>query len=246
MRCNTAIGSVIGSPPRSGTRRRAASLPERSARPGLSSTLGSSTTIRVTSGAASKMAASTAPCRVAAEDGHPSQLPRSRSLTAPKVVVDRKQLHVSAVPAEEGSDGLQRSLHPDVERVGVQALHQQEAGDQLVGGEVGDAARATEHGRSQPSGPARRRRGPTPGAGAPLPGRANDGPPWPAARSVPARSAHHSLEGSGVRALLRAIRTVRPRGPSGWGSGLSSAPCPCPGTCGRRRAGRGRSCVRIA
>src|ERR1700722_6484131 len=51
---------------------------------GVTLALCSSTTIRVTSGAASKMAASTAPCNVAAEDGHPSQLPRSRSLTAPR------------------------------------------------------------------------------------------------------------------------------------------------------------------
>ena len=39
--------------------------------------------------------------------------------------------------AEEGPHGLQRAFHPDVERFGVQALDQQEAGDQLVGGEVG-------------------------------------------------------------------------------------------------------------
>ena len=68
----------------------------------------------------------------------PVAIAQEPELDGPQVIVDRQELDVTTVSAEEGSHGLERFLHPDVERLRVEALDQQEAGDQLVGREVGD------------------------------------------------------------------------------------------------------------
>ena len=131
IRCSTASGSVTPPPPRPGTRRTPAWPPARRARSPAGSSAPRPRCGR-SPGAASTMATSTAPCSVLAEEGQPSQLPRRRSLTAPQLVVDAEQLDVATVLGQERPDRDQRRLHPVVEGLGVQAVHQQEAGHQLV------------------------------------------------------------------------------------------------------------------
>ena len=75
-------------------------------------------------------------CSVTADDGHPSQLPRSRSRTAPAAVVDVEQLDVAAVRRRGTAAPGQRALDPDLERVGVQPVHEQQARDEVVGDET--------------------------------------------------------------------------------------------------------------
>ena len=103
----------------------------------VASALASSTTIRVTSGADSKMATSTAPRKVAAEDGHPSQLPKSRSLTAPSTSSMASSSTSPPWRPRKGRTDSSALFHPDVERLGMETLDQQEARHEVVGCEFG-------------------------------------------------------------------------------------------------------------
>ena len=159
----------------------------------------SSTTIRVTSGAASKMATSTAPCSVAADDGQPSQLPSRRSFTAPSASSIAEQLDVAAVAPQERPHLGQRSLYPGLERRRVQPVHQQQRPDQLVVGQFRQQRRGRARRRGQPLGPGRHRRDPTSAAAAPRPVRATAPDcDTPRAQPEPVRSARRSLAGSVV------------------------------------------------
>ena len=165
-------------------------------------------------------------------------------LTAPQLLVDAEQLDVAAVLGQERPDRDEGRLHPVVERLGVEALHQQEAGHQLVLDEGGHQPGRVlpgqlydpgETGAVELGDQAQDLLGQVDGAGV---GRRS------AARRVPARSDRRRPGGSVAQASLPVLRRPGRRDwPPGWGSASSSAPCPCRGTCAPRRAGTGRSCA---
>ena len=118
------------------------------------------TSIDEISGAAARTASSTASSRVTDDDGQLLQLPANCSRT--HLAVDLEQLDVAAVRAEIGPHAVQRILDPALDVVRMQAVHQQQAGDQVVGDErVGQLGVGGD--RDAPSSaPARRRRGRSP------------------------------------------------------------------------------------
>src|SRR6478609_1328030 len=85
---------------------------------GAESRSAATTSIEVISGAAARTASSTANSSVIADD--------------------LQQCHVAAVRPQIRSDAVQRVLDPAFHAVGVQSVHQHEAGDEFVGGELTD------------------------------------------------------------------------------------------------------------
>ena len=94
---------------------------------------GSSTSIVTISGAASWMACSTACWSVTADDGQPSQLPSSRSSTAPASRRCRAARRRRRAGRGTGRTLVERRLDPGRRGVGVEAVDEQQAGHQLVG-----------------------------------------------------------------------------------------------------------------
>ena len=88
--------------------------------------------MRTISGAASRIARSTASWRVTDEDGQPSQLPEQPQPDGARVIVDAEQLDVAPVAGQQRPDLLEGGFDAVRQRVGMEAVHQQEAGDQLV------------------------------------------------------------------------------------------------------------------
>ena len=165
------------------------------------------------------------------------------------VLVDVEQLDVAAVRRRgtAAPTPARRSTRA-VSVVGVQAVHEQQAGDQLVGERAGRRARARPRAPAPPPARARRRRARSPAAPAPRPARRRRGSAVacnsssscsirsPTARrfcaAMPAPVVRSGGEGR-VRDLGRRVHLLR-------------ASCPCRGTCARRTAGTGRSCARRA
>ena len=85
------------------------------------------------SGAAARTASSTASSRVTADDGQLLQLPANCSRTTSPSTSE--QMDVAAVRAEVGPHAVERVLDPPLDVVRMQPVHQQQAGDQVVGGE---------------------------------------------------------------------------------------------------------------
>ncbi len=84
------------------------------------------------SGAASRIARSTADWSVTADEGHPSQLPSSCSSTAPTSASTSRSCDVATVLGEERPHARERALDPRREVVGVEAVDDEQAADQLV------------------------------------------------------------------------------------------------------------------
>ena len=212
--------------------------------PAAASGAGWSTSMRTISGAASRIArfhrrsggsrtttGSRRSCRAGAAVTAPASSSISRSSTSPPWA------------GQQGPDLGQRRLHPLGQALGVQPVDQQQAGHQLVGGEGVHQAGAAALGQLDDAGQA---------SAVQLGDQAQQllgpvdrcaGQQWLAARRAAARSGRRWPGGS-VGAGIGLRRSVRPaRGwPPGSASAASSAPCPCPGTCGPRTAGTGRSC----
>ena len=102
---------------------------------------GCSTSMISISGAASRIAFSTAIWSVIVDDGHPSQLPSSRSFTAFAAVSMSTSSTSPLCGTEHGTHCVERSFDPRLERRGVQAVHHEQAADELVGREPIDQAR---------------------------------------------------------------------------------------------------------
>ena len=164
------------------------------------------------------------------------------------------ELDVAAVRAQVGPDALQRRPTRCLDLVRVQAVHQQQARDQVVGDQRVLQPRVqppgiVERSRSIRSSPApyrsvtSRDRAPRHAPGRhgrrcarrleqlldPLPG-----PPQRVGRDV-----------RGIAGRRRASSFTR-RSATGWASAAAPASCRRRGTCARRTAGRGRSCAPCA
>ena len=95
------------------------------------------TSIEEISGAAARTASSTASSSVTADDGQLLQLPLNASRTVdpsgPSVTSSRS--HVAAMGAQVRPHPVQRVGYPPVHVVRMQAVHQEQAGHQVVGGQ---------------------------------------------------------------------------------------------------------------
>ena len=168
-------------------------------------------------------------------------LAAARKCQPHNTVCDVKQLDVTAVRPEVGPYRVQRVRRRGGHVVRMQAVHQQQAGDQVVGRPARSAsAGSTSRTTLVSAGPvqiddlayqllgARSRR----------PARRLR---W--RRAAPG-SAHLPMRQCDRRIGVRPC--VTPRSATGSGSAACPATCPRPGTCALRTAGRGRSCAPCA
>ena len=100
------------------------------------------TSIEETSGAAARTASSTASSSVTADDGQLLQLPVNAQPHG--VAGDLEQIDVATVRAQVRPHPIQRVGHPAVHVVRMQAVHEEQAGHQVVGGQPLGHARVAE------------------------------------------------------------------------------------------------------
>ena len=99
---------------------------------GCAGAVGSATSMPVTSGAAASIASLTAVLQRARSSRRTRRSAEQPQPDRP-VLVDAEQLDVAAVRAQVRPGRLQRPLHPLGQRVGMQVVHDQQPGHQLVG-----------------------------------------------------------------------------------------------------------------
>ena len=196
----------------------------------------------VTSGAKQASAASTA-CRAPAPVlGQPQPPDVGRARSAGRRCPRRSRPRPRACSA----DAVEGAGDAGVGVLGVQVVQDQQARDQFVAEQAPTGSAGGRRTAGARSGPGRRRRSPSGTRTSSSAAAAAAGSPAAASRSRTSSTRASGLLRVHRRRAGRSSALIRPVRSGRWARASSSRSCRRRRTCGRRRAGRGRSCARRA